>query len=128
MGTLGCEQAFGLASGRVSSKRTGAASGKNISPLPLTITVYDRVPVHPVLSVAVTVKLNVPAAVGVPVKPPPLAKFNPLGKLPVVLAKVYGAVPPVAVRVCEYGVPAKPFTKLAGFTVIAGHSGPIVSV
>ena len=35
-------------------------------------------PVQPVLSVAVAVKLNVPAFVGVPVSPPPLANVSPL--------------------------------------------------
>ena len=73
------------------------------------------------LSVAVTVKLNVPLVVGVPVNAPPLASVKPPGKLPVVTLNVYGAVPPDAVRGWPYSVPAKPFIKAAGFTVRVGQ-------
>jgi hypothetical protein len=48
-------------------------------------------------SVTVTVKLNVPAVVGVPVTAP-VEGFNvrPGGSEPVVIANVYGGAPPVA--------------------------------
>lgn len=53
-------------------------------------------------SVTVTVKLSVPTKVpvGVP-EMTPVAAFNdnPEGRLPVVTAHVYGAIPPVACRV-----------------------------
>lgn len=49
-------------------------------------------------------------AVGVPLISP-VAGFsvNPAGSVPEVSAKVYGALPPVAVSVCEYGVLTEPF-------------------
>jgi hypothetical protein len=50
--------------------------------------------------VAVTVKLNVPAAVGVPVNAPVEASESPLGKLPLETANV-GEGPPLAVIVAE---------------------------
>lgn len=51
-------------------------------------------------SVSVTVKLDVPRAVGVPViAPVELLSVRPGGKLPVVTAQLYGVTPPVAVRV-----------------------------
>ena len=49
-------------------------------------------------SVAVTVKLKVPVAVGVPDKTPAPLSDNPAGGAPAVTAKAYGAVPPVAVK------------------------------
>jgi hypothetical protein len=51
------------------------------------------------LSVAVTVKVKLPAVVGVPDKTPPLDRDRPGGREPLVTAKVYGAVPPEAVNV-----------------------------
>jgi hypothetical protein len=47
-----------------------------------------------------TVKLTVPAAVGVPLITPP-DKANPAGNGPVASVHVYGNVPPLAVNVCE---------------------------
>jgi hypothetical protein len=47
-------------------------------------------------SVTVTVKLDVPVAVGVPEIFPLVLRVSPSGKVPVVTAKEYGAVPPVA--------------------------------
>ena len=51
-------------------------------------------------SVAVTVKVDVPAVVGVPEMMPPLVIDNPAGSDPAVTLNVYGAVPPLAVMVC----------------------------
>ena len=62
---------------------------------------YAWLPVQPKPYVAVTVKLNVPDADGKPLNVPSLCNANPAGKLPLVTAKVYGAVPPEAVMVCE---------------------------
>ena len=54
------------------------------------------------LSVTRTVKFEVPAVVGVPVIAP-VDPFNvkPAGKLPAIVAHVYGVVPPAATRVAE---------------------------
>jgi len=49
----------------------------------------------------VTVKENVPAAVGVPEITPVVDNVNPAGKLPVVTAQVYGETPPVATSDAE---------------------------
>ena len=46
--------------------------------------------------VALTVKSNVPAAVGVPETTPALLKLKPPGKLPLDIAQVIGAVPVAA--------------------------------
>jgi hypothetical protein len=48
------------------------------------------------------VKLEVPAAVGVPEITPVLAlSVKPAGRLPVLTLHVYGATPPLAASVCE---------------------------
>jgi len=49
------------------------------------------------------VKFDVPAVVGVPVIAP-VDPFNvkPAGKLPTIVAHVYGVVPPVATTFAEY--------------------------
>ncbi len=52
------------------------------------------------LSVAVTVNSNVPACVGVPERTPVVVfRSSPPGSAPAATAKVYGALPPLAVRV-----------------------------
>ncbi len=53
-----------------------------------------------VLSVALTVKLNVPAAVGVPEIVLPL-RVNPVGSEPAEIDQAYGEVPPLAAKVWE---------------------------
>ena len=73
-------------------------------------------------------KVNVPTVFGVPVNPPPLANAKPFGNVPADTAKVYGAVPPVAVNVWLYAVPTKPFAKVAGLIVMAGQGGKRSSV
>ena len=69
----------------------------------LIVTLYARAPVAPKPSVAVIVKFDVAAVVGVPVIAP-VAAFNerPAGKLPTeTLNNVYQPVPPVALTVCS---------------------------
>jgi hypothetical protein len=51
------------------------------------------------LSVTVTAKENAPVAVAVPLSAPPEESATPAGRLPVLTAKAYGAVPPIAVSV-----------------------------
>ncbi|MFN8002331.1 MAG: hypothetical protein U0X75_15080 [Acidobacteriota bacterium] len=48
-------------------------------------TVYWREPAQFLLSVAVTVKVNEPAAVGMPLSVPPGVSDNPVGRLPLKL-------------------------------------------
>jgi hypothetical protein len=48
----------------------------------------------------------------------------PEGSLPDIKLHVYGAVPPIAVRVCEYGVPATP----AGSEVVVNCSGKLITL
>ena len=80
---------------------------------------YARVPNAPRLSLALIEKLNVPAAVGVPViAPVDVFSDSPVGKLPT-SAYVYGAVPPDAVTDWLYAM----------FRVVAGRLvGLIVNV
>ena len=53
-------------------------------------------------SVTCTVKLVVPASVGVPlITPVAASNVKPVGKLPFVIDQVYGVVPPVAASVEE---------------------------
>jgi hypothetical protein len=60
-------------------------------------------------SVTVAVKLDVPLVVGVPEITPVLGvKLSPAGRLPEVIDQVYGAVPPLALRAVEKGVPEIP--------------------
>jgi hypothetical protein len=46
-----------------------------------------------------TVKLEVPVAVGVPLRTPPVDKFSPAGSVPEDTDQLYGVVPPVAASV-----------------------------
>src|SRR5690242_18353886 len=57
------------------------------------------------LSFTCTVKLNVPAVVGVPEIVPLDPKFNPAGIAPAVAVHVYPPLPPVAASVAEYAEP-----------------------
>ena len=58
---------------------------------------YGRAPGQLFASVAVIVKLKVPAAVGVPEMTPVVAlSVSPFGRAPLETVKVYGAVPPTA--------------------------------
>ena len=59
------------------------------------------------LSVTFTVKLDEPAAIGVPDIVLP-ARLSPAGSDPLVTDHVYGGVPPVALSACEYAAPTVP--------------------
>jgi hypothetical protein len=60
-------------------------------------------------SVTVTLRLYVPAAVGVPLSTPPAVKLSPgMGES---MLQLYGDVPPVAVNVTELNVPVYPNVK-----------------
>src|SRR5271165_6242107 len=76
-------------------------------------------------SVTFTVKLVLPAAVGVPlIAPVDAFSVNPAGRLPTDIAQLYGVVPPVAANVCEYPTPTCPFANDA--VVIVSVGGAIV--
>ena len=65
------------------------------------------------LSVTLKVKeVGPPAVVGVPLITPLELRVSPTGNVPEVMLQLYGAVPPVAVNVCEYAAPVVPFNKL----------------
>jgi len=83
-----------------------------------TVTEYARDPVAPTVSVAVTVKLNVAALVGVPVTAPVDAlSESPVGRLPAVTEKVDAPVPPVTLTDWLYAVPTVGAGSDAGLTV-----------
>lgn len=83
------------------------------------------------LSVAVTVKLNVPTAVGVfPIVPP--VKVRPVGSAPEVTVYEYVLLPPLVVSVVEYAVPtvaggnspaAGDATRVGGLMVMVAVAG-----
>lgn len=79
---------------------------------------------------SVTLNVNavaLTAAVGVPlIKPVNEFSARPPGKVPEMRVQVYGAVPPVAVNVCEYDVPTWPIASDA--VVIISDAEEIVSV
>src|SRR5581483_8687820 len=59
-------------------------------------------------SSAVTVKVDVPAVVGVPLITPAGDSVSPAGRAPPLTDHVYGAVPEIAARVAEYRTPTAP--------------------
>ena len=71
-----------------------------------------------------------PLTVGVPFSKPPAASVNPVGNVPALMLNVAVPAPPVCVKVCVYGTPARPLGKvgLVGLTVIVGQGGVTVSV
>lgn len=80
------------------------------------VRLYVWVAVHAVaVSVAWTVKLNVPPAAGVPESTPADDSVSPVGKVPLDLINVYEPLPPLAVNVWLYTVPAVPPVNTVGF-------------
>jgi hypothetical protein len=76
-------------------------------------------------SVTVTVKVNEPAAVGVPLRTPAEVSVTPAGSVPLETANVYGDCPPVAVIVVVYAMPMLAPGKLV---VVIASVGRIVTV
>jgi hypothetical protein len=78
----------------------GKVLGVTVTVGQLTVRARFELPVHDeaLLSVTVTVKLYVPAAVGVPESVPADESERPVGK-PEPTEKVYGLVPPLAAMV-----------------------------
>ena len=75
----------------------GSEAGKIVIIGQVTIKVYSFAPVQPPIT-AVTVKVLLPKAVGVPLNTPAVVRLRPAGNVPVVTAKEAMPVPPVAVR------------------------------
>ena len=76
------------------------------------------VSVAPLSSITWTVKLLVPAVVGVPLITPVEAfKLNPAGRTPIVILQLYGVLPPEAVRVWLYTLPTLPSARVAVVTL-----------
>ena len=84
-------------------------------PLVVTVRIYVCVAVAKELSVTRTAKVETPVVVGVPVTAPDADSVSPAGRVPEMIDQVYGELPPVAVRVCEYPR-----------AVAAGKSGEVV--
>jgi hypothetical protein len=77
----------------------------------LIVTENAFVAVCDPLSVTRTVKFAVVAVVGVPLITPPVDSDKPAGSVPDAMVHEYWGVPPVAVKVWEYAVPAVPVGK-----------------
>ena len=87
----------------------------------LMVRSNDLVPVALAVSVTRTVKVNVPAAVGVPLSTPPVLSESPPGAAPPTIAQlVYGVVPPVAANVCVYATPTVPAGNGDAVVIVGG--------
>src|SRR5262245_59396454 len=85
------------------------AAGVMVSGAGAMMTAYVSWTAAPPLSVAVTVKVNGPAVVGVPLSVPSAARFRPGGRVPDVNWSWLGPVPALlTVRVWLYGTPYDP--------------------
>src|SRR5260370_14823999 len=71
-----------------------------------------------------TVKVDVPAAVGVPEITPPLLRLKPLGSVPEAKLHVRAPAPPLACRVTEYAAPTVPAVRRE-VVVTAGGRAPV---
>jgi len=81
------------------------------------------------LSVTVTVKLNVPASVGVPVREPSVPSVRPSGNAPDVSFQMSGSKPPVAVKLKPgYTVPLTPAGGLGIGEMTGGPGSAIATV
>ena len=78
-----------------------SASGAELSVMvgQLTEIVYSRLPAQPLAFVAVTVKLNEPAAIGEPEMTPSELNVKPAGSAPLVIAKLNESLEPSTVIV-----------------------------
>ena len=73
------------------------------------VRVAAREAVPEALSVTWIVKFAGPATDGVPLIWPAELSVKPVGSVPAEMDQVYGGVPPLAARLCEYAVPTCPF-------------------
>ena len=70
-----------------------------------TVIDSDREADPDTVSVALTVKFEVPEVVGVPAIWPGALRFSPAGNEPEAIDHVKYPVPPLACNVCEYAAP-----------------------
>jgi hypothetical protein len=99
----------------------GRLDGDKAVPVQLTVTEYCWLPVQLYVSVACTVKVNVPDKVGVPDSTPAVLSVRPFGNVPALLLNVYGLLPPLALTVSVYATPTVPPDRLLGETVMLGQ-------
>src|ERR1035437_1403806 len=81
----------------------------------------------PLISTACTVNLDVPKAVGVPLREPLGFRVRPAGRVPPMSVNVYGVAPPVAAKLSAYGVPTPPAGRI-GKVVICTLAGGLETV
>jgi len=76
-------------------------------------------------SVALTVNVLVPAAVGVPESTPAELNARPAGRVPALTVQAYGDVPPLAAKVKLYAAPTVPAVngEVVEMTSVAGGGG-----
>ena len=72
-----------------------------VSGISVMVSENAKLAVAALAPVTVTVKAEVPAAVGVPATTPPEESVRPTGNAPDVTAQAYGGVPQQAARACE---------------------------
>lgn len=95
--------------GELTAPFGNGGTGEMVSPAGMIAIENAALARVPALSVACTVKLKVPGAVGVPpIRPVLLPRDRPLGSVPWVTRNVTGGTPPVTEMVCVYAVPALP--------------------
>jgi hypothetical protein len=92
----------------------------------LIVTEYSFVAVAEAASVTRTVKVEEPAAVGVPLKTPPADRSSPAGRVPADTDQLFVPVPPVAVSVWLYAVPTVPAGSEAGEIVIPAAAFTVI--
>ena len=98
---------------------------ETVAPAALIMIIDKTFSSFPAALLALTVKLKLPAAVGVPEITPFVDSSNPLGKLPPCNDHVIG-VSPVAARVWLYAVLTVPLGKVV--VVIVGGTGAVVTL
>src|SRR5690349_1094790 len=88
------------------------------------VTLKSPFPEQLATSLAVTLKANVPAKVGVPVNWPEEPSVSPGGTEPLA-TKAYGLVPPVAEKVPVYAAPYVPSANVAAGVMTPQNGGAI---
>jgi hypothetical protein len=89
-----------------------------------TLILRGWVSMVPSTSCTATVNEEAPVRVGVPLMTPAPLNVRPAGSVPTETDHVYGVVPPIAARVCEYAAPAVAAGK-AVVVILSGLPAPI---
>src|SRR6266852_3326131 len=94
----------------------------------LTVRRMLVVPLHPFVSVAFTVAVNVPVCVGAPDRTPAGDRVRPGGRVPSATLHTIGATPPFAWSVTDgYAVPTTGVARNGAAIVIAGQAPSIAN-